>query len=198
MWVQVIQGKTKDPAGLRKQLDRWREEMRPNAKGFLGSTGGVTDDGQFITVARFENKELAMENSNNPQQTEWWNETSKYIEDPVFHDCDQVDTWMGGGTDEAGFVQIMQYKTSDFAKLQEMMGQGGEEAMHEFRPDMLGGTTAYDGDTVTQVIYFTSEAEAREGEKKETPPEMKEWDQAAETLMQDVKFIDLRDPDFVS
>ena len=198
MWVQVIQGKVKDPAGLQKQMDRWREELRPDAKGFLGSTGGVSEDGQFITVARFDSKELAMVNSNDPKQSEWWEETSQYLDDVVFHDCDTVDTWMGGGSDDAGFVQIMQFKTSDYDKLNEMMSSGDESAMKDFRPDMLGGTSAYDGEVVTQVVYFTNEAEAREGEKKETPPEMKEWDEAAASLMQDAKFIDLRDPDFVS
>jgi hypothetical protein len=38
--------------------------------------------------------------------------------------------------------------------------------LSELRPDVLGGVTAWDGDWWCQAIYFTSEADAREGEKK--------------------------------
>ena len=38
--------------------------------------------------------------------------------------------------------------------------------LESMRPDILGGITAWDGDWWCQAIYFTSEAEAREGEKK--------------------------------
>ena len=38
--------------------------------------------------------------------------------------------------------------------------------LESVRTDVLGGTTAWDGDWWCQAIYFTSEAEAREGEKK--------------------------------
>ena len=56
MFVQVIKGTTNDPAALRSRSDRWRDEVRPGATGFLGSTGGVTDDGTFILFARFDRR----------------------------------------------------------------------------------------------------------------------------------------------
>jgi len=36
---------------------RWIQELAPVALGWLGSTGGVTDDGRFIAVARFGSRE---------------------------------------------------------------------------------------------------------------------------------------------
>lgn len=38
MFVQVIKGKTKDPEGMRRQGERWKEQVGPVAKGFLGGT----------------------------------------------------------------------------------------------------------------------------------------------------------------
>ena len=45
----------------------------------------------------------------------------------------------------------------------------------DFRPDILGGLAAIGDDgTFVQAMYFTSEAEAREGEQKPMPPDMQE------------------------
>ena len=44
MFIQVIQGKVADEAGLQRQMDRWNEELMPGAveRGYLGSTSGTT------------------------------------------------------------------------------------------------------------------------------------------------------------
>ncbi len=68
MFVQVMQGKTSDKEGLHRQLDRWMSELRSGAKGFLGTTGGVTDDGKVFVVARFESEQAARVNSDRPEQ----------------------------------------------------------------------------------------------------------------------------------
>ncbi|MCA1832843.1 MAG: hypothetical protein LC750_08985, partial [Actinobacteria bacterium] len=47
---------------------------------------------------------------------------------------------------------------------------------------------------VTEVIYFTSEAEARAGEKKELPPEAAEAMQNYMELAQDTTYLDLPNP----
>src|SRR5688572_14894709 len=119
MFVQVIQGKAKDPAGLKKQWERWDQELRPQASGYLGGTAGVTADGKFIALARFESEDAAKANSDSPEQGKWWEETSQYLEDPMFHDCREVTLSNGGGSDEAGFVQVMQGKSTDVEKARE-------------------------------------------------------------------------------
>ena len=52
MFIQVIQGKVADAAGLEAAMDRWVAELQPGAQGWLGSTGGFTDDGMFGLFAR--------------------------------------------------------------------------------------------------------------------------------------------------
>src|SRR5262245_17988336 len=108
MFIQVIQGRVSDPAHIKRELDRWRKELKPGAKGYLGSTGGATDDGRFITMVRFESEADAVANSQRPEQGAWWAEASKAIEGEVtFHDCRDVDSAFGGGTNEAKFVQVI-------------------------------------------------------------------------------------------
>ena len=66
-----------------------------------------------------------------------------------------------------------------------------------WRPDILGSVSATtDGGTGwTMAIFFTSEADAREGEKKEAPPEMAAQMEELGTLMtSEPVFFDLRDP----
>jgi len=59
VFVQVITGKVTDAAAVRARFDRWLEELAPGAKGWLGSTAGVTDDGRVVVLARFESEEAA-------------------------------------------------------------------------------------------------------------------------------------------
>ena len=54
MFIQVIEGHTSDPMALHRQSDAWHREIEPGAIGYLGSTGGVTSDGDAIFVVRFE------------------------------------------------------------------------------------------------------------------------------------------------
>ena len=197
MFIQVIQGKTRDPEGTRRQMDRWNSELRPGAIGYLGTTAGVSDDGEFIAVARFESEDAARRNSDRPEQGEWWAETEKYFDGEVlFHDCTRVETMGKGGSDEAGFVQIIQGHVSDIDATVRL-DQGLDETTSKLRPDVIGGTTAYNPNgRFTSTIYFTSEAEAREGEKKmneneEIQARMKEYEALS---VEPPKFIDLKDP----
>jgi hypothetical protein len=199
MFVQVVQGKAKDPAGLKKQWERWDQEIRPGSTGYLGGTAGVTADGEFIALARFESEEAARANSDSPEQGKWWEETSQYLEDPMFHDCREVDLSNGGGSDDAGFVQVMQGKVTDVGKMRELDAQMSDR-MKNLRPDVIGSVTAIhpENGRYTTAIYFTSEAEARAKEKEsETSEEflemMNEWQAIADG---EPKFYDLTEPWF--
>jgi hypothetical protein len=197
MFVQVIQGKAKDPAGLRKQWERWDQELKPAAEGYLGGTAGVTADGEFIALARFESEEAARANSGSPEQSAWWEETAQHLEDPMFHDCTEVDLMKEGGSDDAGFVQVIQGKVTDVEKAREL-DRGGQEQMSQMRPDVIGGIVAWhpQNGRYTNAIYFTSEAEARAKEKESaSSPEferfMSEWQAIADG---EPKFLDLSEP----
>lgn len=194
MFVQVIRATAKDPAGIRKQTERWNEEIKPGASGYLGSTMGVTEDGTFIALARFESEEAARANSERPEQGAWWDETAKYLDDPTFIDCKEVIPWRNGGSDSAGFVQIIQGRLSNpqrYAELSQQM----DEVMAERRPDVIGGLHSDHGDGgFTEAIYFTSEAEARANEQNPPPPglekQMEEW----MSLTSDMKYYNLSEP----
>jgi hypothetical protein len=197
MFVQVAQGKAKDAAGLRKQFERWDREIKPTAQGFLGSTAGVTADGEFIALARFESEEAARANSDSAQQTAWWQETSQFVEDPMFHDCTLVDVMNEGGSDDAGFVQVIQGKTKDVEKARSL-DTTSQDQMRTMRPDVIGGIVAWhpQNGRYTNAIYFTSEAEARAKERESSSsPEfqkyMQEWQALADG---EPKFLDITQP----
>ena len=174
MFVQVITGTTKDRAAFEAQGEKWEAELRPGATGYLGHTGGVTADGRFIEIARFESEAAAQANSDRPEQGAWWAETEKLVEGAEFRNSTDVVTFLGGGKDDAGFVQVMRGKVTDAAKVAEFRSKQAEfEAiMHDARPDVIGELVAmHDDGTYTDVVYFTSEAEARANEAKPMPPE---------------------------
>jgi len=194
MFVQVIEGRAGDREGLRRQGDRWMSELRPGAKGFLGATEGITDDGHAITIARFESAAAAKANSDRPEQGQWWAETAKYYDgDVTFQDSEDVDIMLSGGRNDAGFVQIMKGK-ADPAELR-AMDQKFEPIAAKFRPDLLGGLRVWTGpDTYIEAAYFTSEAAARENETKEPPSELMAEFADFQDMMANVEFFDLREP----
>jgi hypothetical protein len=197
MFAQVIQGRTSDAEGLRTAMDRWRQELAPGSTGWLGSTGGVTDDGQFVAVARFESADAADRNSQRPEQSQWWEETQRLFDgDVTFRDSEDVTVDLTGDPDRAGFVQVMQGRVTDPGRAKELMSQIPAEAMATFRPDLLGSVMiGHDDGEWTQVLYFTSEADAREGERREAPPEMQAaMEEMTKLSVGDTTFLDLRQP----
>lgn len=194
MFVQIIEGKVHDAPGLRRQQERWHAELRPGATGFLGATSGVTADGRGVTLARFESEEAARANSEREQQGSWWAETEKCFEGEVsFTESTDVTEWLAGGSDDAGFVQVMKSTGVDRAAIEAL-----DDEMTEFaglRPDIIGGYRAWTGpDRCVEVAYFTSEAEARAGEQTEPPPEFAEILERMQAAAGDVEYLDLVDP----
>ena len=197
MFAQVIQGRTSNAEGLRAALDRWNQELRPGSIGWLGSTIGVTDDGTFIAVARFESAEAADRNSQRPEQGQWWAETSRLFDGEVtFRDSEDVTVDLQGDPGQAGFVQVMQGRVTDSARAKELMAQIPSDAMAAYRPDVLGSVSIGHPDGAwTQVLYFTSEADAREGERKEPPPEFQSvMEEMGKLGVGETTFYDLRQP----
>ena len=174
VFVQVIQGQVTDAGTVRAAFDRWAQELAPGATGWLGSTAGVTEDGRFIALARFESEQAARANSDRPEQDRWWAETAKlFTGEASFKDSSDVTVDVTGDPDAAGFVQVMQGRGSDPERARELMSQDSS-AWAAFRPDVVGSVAVgHEGGAYTMAMYFTSEAEAREGERKEPPPELK-------------------------
>ena len=196
MFVQIIQGQVSDSAALRAQLDKWVAEVAPGAAGWLGSTSGVTEDGRSVAVVRFESEEAAQRNSDRPEQSAWWKETSAlFTGEPEFHNSTSVDVDTPGDPSQAGFVQVMQGRSNDPEKARELMANDDTD-WQAFRPEILGSVSAgHDGDAWTMVMYFTSEEAAREGEAKPMPAEMEQMmKQMDELTLGQPVFYDLKDP----
>ena len=195
MFVQAIEGRVADGDGLRRQLERWMRELRPGAQGFLGSTAGVTDSGDAVAFARFETSADAKANSERPEQGQWWAETEKCFDGEVrFTDSDEVDIFLGGGSSDAQFVQVMKGKDMDRDRVRALDEQFEAHAA-SFRPDLLGGFRMWTGpDTYIEVAYFTNESDARQGESREPPAELAAQMGEFEAMMANVEFIDLREP----
>lgn len=196
MFVQVIKGRVNDADGLKAHMEQWMSDVGKGADGWLGMTGGVSDDGTSIAIVRFESEEAARANSDRPEQGEWWQKAATFYDgEPTFADCTIVQSDTYGDPDQAGFVQVMQGGVSDPERGRELM-ESDPTDWPSFRPEILGTSWAStaDGDW-TMAIYFTSEAEAREGEQKEPPPD-------AAALMEELNalttagptYLDLRDP----
>lgn len=193
MFIQTIQGSTKDKEGLRRQFDRWQQELKPGAKGYLGSTGGVAEDGTLFLAARFESEAIAQENSDRAEQTAWWNETSKYLDgEPTFHNYTDTEMPLGAPSDAAGFVQVMQGRVRDRERLVDLEKEF-LATLSGLRPDLLGSVRGWDGANFTEIIYFTTEAEARKGEAAMASDTAGQFSEFME-LTEDVTYIDLKDP----
>jgi hypothetical protein len=199
MFIQVIQGKVSDEARLMQCMDRWREELMPGAVGYLGTTAGMTDGGMFIALARFESAEAARANSDRPEQGAWWADTATCFDgEPTFMDCTEVRPWMSGGSDDAKFVQIMEGRSSDAHRMHDLW-EAHSEDVHRARPEIIGGYMAEAGDgRYVDAIYFTSEAEARQGEQAEPPEEMQAEMAESMALMGEVTYFDLHNPMLVT
>jgi hypothetical protein len=196
MFVQVIQGQVSDAGQVRAAFDRWIQELAPGATGWLGSTAGVTEDGRFISLARFESEPAARRNSDRPEQDQWWAETSKLFTGEVtFRDSVDVTVDVVGDPDKAGFVQIMQGRGSDPERARELMSQDSAE-WAAFRPDVVGSVAVgHEGGGYTMAMYFTSEAEAREGERKELPDNLKaQMEEMGKLNIGEPEFFDLKTP----
>jgi hypothetical protein len=195
MFIQVIQGKVSDTTAVQARFDAWVEELAPAAEGWLGATAGTTDEGEFIAVVRFESETAARHNSDRPEQGVWWAETSRLFEGGAqFHDYPDTDVLLGGGSDDAGFVQIMQGT---------YMGEGtpadivdDEAVLASLRPEIVGGISGWnDRGHFTQAVYFTSEEAARRGE--ETMAEDEGLARQVERWLarvENIRYLDLKHP----
>jgi hypothetical protein len=196
MFVQVIQAQTKDTDAVDAMMGRWHDELEPGSIGWLGTTAGITEDGTAIAVVRFDSAESAQANSARPEQDAWWSEFAKLFEgEPTFHDCSDVHMLGAGGSDQAGFVQVIQGRISDRDQLTDAWSEL-EKLLAVERPEILGTMLAFhdDGSGFTEVAYFTTEAEARAGEAKEPSEDAKRMWERERALYSDLSYFDIREP----
>jgi hypothetical protein len=195
VFIQIMQGRCTRPDELRAHIQTWPTELGPGAQGWLGGTFGFTDDHAFVGVIRFESRAAAMANSARPEQGEWAATMASLMDGPMeFHDCDDVMPFLDGGSDDAGFVQVIQGRVDDPARIKAMLAD--TTRLHEMRPDIIGGTLAIEEDgSFTETIAFRDEESARAGERMEPPAEIRG---ELESMMAGARFYDLHHPWFAS
>jgi hypothetical protein len=199
MFIQVVQGRATNPPGIRRDLGRWRRQLAADADGWLGSTTGITEDGWSISVIRFASAEHARRNRERPEQHEWWRDASQHLARIVSHDAPTVHTYGDGGSDHAGFVQVIQGHSDDLERMASL-GRDQEQALAREAPDILGVTVAEHADRpgdFTQIVYFTSEQDARSYDQAAIEEDAPAQDERR-SLMTNLRSFDLRDPQLLS
>jgi hypothetical protein len=194
MFIQIIRGALTDPERFQAEASRWGRDLKPGAVGYLGATWGVTADGTGFLAARFDSADSARANSERPEQGEWWAGMEPAFADVSFVDTSDIDTMMGGGSNDAGFVQVIQGRAKDQAAARSMLASV-EPELRQARPDIAGVTMAWHGDdgSFTQIVYFDSEGAARGGESGEADDTARRYE---EMMAETPTFLDISDPHF--
>ena len=193
MFVQVIKGRTNDADAVLRQGQRWIDEVRPGAKGYLGGTAGVADDGTVVVFVRFVDEAAARANSERPEQGAWWQEMAKLLDgEPTFRESSDISTLFDGGSDKAGFVQVMEGTVSDRAKAEAMETPELMAELRAARPDLLGSVRVwFEGGAFAEAAYFSSEADARKGEASD---DFSGSQEEFANVFGEMTFVDLRKP----
>jgi len=87
----------------------------------------------------------------------------------------------------------MRGRSNDPERAKQLMDQDADK-WAAFRPDVLGSVSVgHDDGSYTMVLYFTSEAEAREGERKEPPPELQaQMEEMSKLSVGEPEYFDLK------
>jgi len=93
-------------------------------------------------------------------------------------------------------VQVMQGRVTDPDRARKIMADLPQDVMSRYRPDVLGSVMISNSDgRWVQVVYFTSEEEARAAEHQEPPKEMAEaMAELGSLSVGETQFLDLRRP----
>jgi len=194
VFVWVLEGKAADPGEVGRQLARWSGEFG-DTPGYLGATAGVTDDRRFLLLVRWESEEAGNELLRRREQQEWYEVFQESFDGPIeFVETGDVTTYLAGGSDAAGFVQAMKVSGVDRQRV-ETADREFENVAAQFRPDLIGGIRAWTApERFVEVNYFTSEQDARAGEKQAPPPEATERFEEFMAMMKDAEYFDFTEP----
>ncbi len=197
MFIQMVQGPCTRQDEMRMLVDSWCSRMA-DRPGWLGGTYGFTDDDRFMGIVRYDSEEACRESSTAPDAGMWWASAMALMDgDCEIHQSGDVTMMLEGGSDHAGFVQVMRGHVGDANLLRKMTGDTDMTNMlHEARPEIIGSVLAIEDDgSFIETVAFTDEESARRGEMQEMPAAVQQ-DMAA--AMADVEFIDLHNPWFAS
>jgi hypothetical protein len=187
VFVQVVLGRAADAAGLRRQWERWVSGVAAGGAGFAGATGGVTADHRAVLVTRFESEHAARGHGAHTV-------AGALAEPPEVLETADVILHGGQGWETARFVQLMRARVRDRRRFEAIEDEIAPQFM-QFRPDALAAYRAwFPGGNVIAIDYFTSEEQARAGERKQMPDHLAQRFGEWMSLLDDVEWFDLTDP----
>jgi hypothetical protein len=197
VFLQMVEGRSSRQDEMRGLVDGWCGSMA-DRPGWLGGTYGFTDDGRFVGVVRFDSRSACKESSTGADAAMWWAGADALFEDGCrVHESEDVSMMLDGGSDSAGFVQVMCGRVGDADALRHITSDTTMTSMlHEARPEIIGATLAVESDgTFVETIAFTDEGSARKGEQLDMPQDVRDELMAA---MADVEYLDLPKPWFAT
>jgi len=197
VFIQMVQGPCSRQGEMRGLVDDWCHAMADQS-GWLGGTYGFTDDGRFVGIVRYDSSSACQYAANAPDAATWWAGADALFDGNCeIHQSEDVSMMLDGGSDDAGFVQVMRGRVADADKFRHLISDTVMTTMlHQARPEIIGATLAIEPDgSFTETVAFTDEDAARHGEQSEMPTDM-----AAdfESAMSDVEYLDLHHPWFAS
>ena len=185
MFVHVVRAPAADPGPLLEQVARLPAMLGTEAAGFLGLTAGISDEGDFVAVARFAS----------PGGDAWWAALEPWLAGPpTVRASSEVELLLGGGSDEAGFIEVIEGHATDRHRFMVLERQLEQRFAAE-RPDFLGSQIIWWADgSWLEVAYFTSEDDLRAADARGLSPEVEELVSAWEGVARPSAQLDLADP----
>lgn len=196
MFIQMVQGRCSRQDEMRGLVDDWCAAMA-DRPGWLGGTYGFTDDGRFLGIVRFDSGSACRDCASTPEAAMMWAGAEALFDGSCeIHESEDVSMMLEGGSDSAGFVQVMTGRVADADRMRHLISDEMTTMLHQARPEILGATLAIEADgRFVETIGFTDEATARQGEQQEMPEDVRAELQSA---MADVEYADLHHPWFAS
>ncbi len=191
MFVQVTKGQAVEPSALRERWEEWARGLA-GEPAWRGGIAGVTSGSVFVAVTCFASQEAVAgaREDRRTKASEWLDGGGEVRE------TGDVSVVSGTGpvADGAGFVQVMHGRCLDRRKFEQVETDLGD-AFHAHRPDLLSATRLwYPDGQVTAVDCFTSEADARAGERKPLSSELQSGFDRWMALLEDTEWYDLTEP----
>jgi len=197
MFIQMVQGDCTRQGDMRMLVDSWCAGIA-DEEGWLGGTYGFTDDGRFVGIARFTNAQACVDSAKRPGSAAFWALALELFDGAVgIHQSDDVTLMFDGGSEDAGFIQVLTGQLRDAAQMRYLLADQDMTAMlHASRPEILGATLAIGADgTFTETVAFTDEAMARQGETIRMPEQVQ---RTLDNAVAQVEYLNLRDPWFAT
>jgi hypothetical protein len=194
--AETIRGRVSDPEAMGAAFDSWVQEIAPGAKGWLGSTGGVTDDNELFILTLFESEEEAKAHESRPEQGQFWAEVSNiFRSEPAIQTSTKVYFDTNGDLNSTEFVKVGLGTLSDVDSMLALIE--GNSSWRTSRPDILGIVGAdFGAGQFTYAAFFTSHDTAREVDEGENMPQevRARMDKMTSLVIGELEYLDLMDP----